>query len=142
MRARRGHGNGGIPLDLIGQLIGSSLIRPRGEIEADRHRCNLCGKCQMICRKHAIFIDRKRRIWMCWSVSVPATSTVSSALFVNGWKANEQSAEIYCRRFLVPRHAHLPCVGFDQCKAAAGAAGLYADCRRERQSAGQAFPRG
>ena len=63
LRARRGYCNGGIPLDLIGQLIGSSLIRPRGEVEADRHRCNLCGKCQMICRRHAIFIDRKRRIW-------------------------------------------------------------------------------
>lgn len=33
MRARRGRGHGGLPLDLIGQLIGPSLIRPRREVE-------------------------------------------------------------------------------------------------------------
>ncbi len=61
-RYRGGHG-GGLPLDLIGHFIAPYLIRPKGEISMDSHRCNLCGKCQMLCRRHAIYINRKRRIW-------------------------------------------------------------------------------
>ena len=64
LRARHGGGHGGgLPFDLIGQLIAPSLIRSRGELEIDRHACNLCGKCQMVCMRHAIYINRKRRIW-------------------------------------------------------------------------------
>lgn len=64
MRARHGGGHGGgLPFDLIGQLIAPSLVRSRGELEVDRHACNLCGKCQMVCMRHAIYINRKRRIW-------------------------------------------------------------------------------
>lgn len=64
MRARhgRGHAVGGIPYEIF-DFIGSSLIRPRGEVEADRKKCNLCRKCQFECRRHAIYIDKKRKIW-------------------------------------------------------------------------------
>lgn len=64
MRTRNGMGHGGgIPFDIIGQMIASSLIKPKGELEADKHKCNLCGKCQMICMRHAISINRKKRVW-------------------------------------------------------------------------------
>ncbi len=65
MRARRGRGHSmdGLPLDVLGDLLVSNFFRPQSEVEADSKRCNLCGKCQSICARHAIFLDRKRKIW-------------------------------------------------------------------------------
>lgn len=65
MRARhgRGHSMNGIPLEILEDFLVSNFIRPRGEVELDRKKCNLCGKCQLVCRRHAIFLDQKRKIW-------------------------------------------------------------------------------
>ena len=65
MRARRGRGHAmdGIALNVIGDFLATNLVRPRGEIEADKHKCNLCGKCQSVCARHAIYVNEKRRIW-------------------------------------------------------------------------------
>ncbi len=65
MRARRsrGHSIDGISSNVLGDLLVSNFFRPRSEVEANSKRCNLCGKCQAVCRRHAIFLDRKRKIW-------------------------------------------------------------------------------
>ena len=65
MKARRsrGHSMDGLPLDVLGDFLVSNFIRPRSEVEPDRKKCNLCGKCQIICRRHAIYTNQKRKIW-------------------------------------------------------------------------------
>ncbi|WP_407416450.1 ATP-binding protein [Methanobrevibacter sp.] len=64
MRARRdaGHNVGGLPYEIF-NFLGSSFTRQRGEIEADGKKCNLCKKCEFECRRHAIYIDKKCKIW-------------------------------------------------------------------------------
>lgn len=64
MRARHGAGHaiGGLPYEIF-DFLGSSFTRPRGEVEPVGKKCNLCKKCQFECRRHAIYIDKKRKIW-------------------------------------------------------------------------------
>ena len=64
MKARHGAGHnvGGLPYEIF-NFLGSSLTRQRGEVETNAKKCNLCKRCQFECGRHAIYIDKKRKVW-------------------------------------------------------------------------------
>ena len=64
MADRRGGGHdvGGLPYEIF-NFLGSSFTKHHGEIETDGKKCKLCKKCQLECSRHAIYINRKSKMW-------------------------------------------------------------------------------
>ena len=63
LRYRRGSSISGMIGKMIISEVLNSTYKSKWRIGNDINRCTLCGRCEIICRRNALHVDRTTKAW-------------------------------------------------------------------------------